>query len=1081
MNGKLRAQPKIVVGKRKKDSLATVIMLRGKAISRKLRAQPNAGARERKSARAESLITLEQARREELERIHLQYAERIRQVEVARLEAEHRLEEQQNSHANLAEHYSTEATQRSAELLLVKDQLVKATEDAVTVEKRILDIESRPDAFETERRTFQETILTIRKQQADQAKEVAQVQVQLQTERQTLEATTQQYRGAAKQVTALQQRVTEETTARQVAEQALAQASNRLDETLRDLLEVRAAFLQQQLTQLTVEEQAKRIAVHEVEGKLLRLEAAVEATNQQSRGAGEQVIALQHRVMEEEIARQAAEQSLAQATTQLEQAQSNLQKERAALQRQLAQVTAEEEAKRVAVQEADGKLLRMETKLAETDQKYRAATEQLTVLQQWLTQEETARHAAEQALAQATIQLEQTQNHLQKERAALQQQLAQVTEERQVRQVAAGEATRSLLRLEAELEAANQQYRGATEQVTALQQRVTKEETVRQAAERTLAQVTIQMEASQRSLQEEHSSLQQRVIQEEKARQEAEQALAQTATWLEDAKLKRRQLATKEIPELKSKLETQYSAAREGRHALEQVRLELRESKKNLAETTRQLEKTRQQMGAAGHQPEKTRATSISFQLGYLLIHNFKSVKGILRLPSALWTLRKEVIRRRKKETFAPSFPKQPASSKPPSTISRSNVCTEPKPKDSSSQTPGIVISHNNLQPIESIGHAEHLLLTNHYPSDDDLYRNSFVHSRVCGYRERGVQMDVFRLRLDEAISHHEFEDVKVITASQETLHQMLSSGQYKSVLVHFLSPAMWAVLQHHIDQIKVFVWMHGAEFQPWHRRDFDYQTEEQRAGAKVRSDRRMAFWRGLLQSIPANLKLVFVSRYFAEEVMEDLGSRVPEAHYAIIHNPIDTDVFRYEKKSLDQRKKVLSVSSYASRKYATDLSARAIELLSSKPWFFDMEFRLIGDGPLFEDTVATLRKYKNVHIEQRFLKHDEIAALHKQYGIFLCPTRWDSHGISRDEAMSSGLVPVTNAVAAIPEFVDETCGVLVPPEDSAGLAEGIAKLYGAPELFSARSAAAADKIRKERSSARTIGLELTLFVKNES
>jgi FkbM family methyltransferase len=393
----------------------------------------------------------------------------------------------------------------------------------------------------------------------------------------------------------------------------------------------------------------------------------------------------------------------------------------------------------------------------------------------------------------------------------------------------------------------------------------------------------------------------------------------------------------------------------------------------------------------------------------------------------------------------------------------------------------GMVLGHRSLQPAELIGKSEHLLLTNHYPSYDNLYRNAFIHTRVRAYHARGVRCDVFRLRHDDAVSYHEFEGVNVLSASQETLHQMLSSGQYKSVLVHFLSPAMWAVLQDHIDRIKVFVWVHGAEFQPWHRRDFDCQSEEQRVGAKVRSDKRMAFWRGLLQLVPSNLKLVFVSRYLAEEVMEDLGFRIPKAHYTVIHNPINTEVFRYENKSLDQRKKVLSISSYASRKYATDLNAKAIELLSNKPWFYDMEFRLIGDGPLFENTVASLREYKNVYIEQRFLKHDEIAALHKEYGVFLCSSRWDSHGVLRDEAMSSGLVPVTNAVAAIPEFVDETCGFLARQEDSAGLAEGIAKLYESPELFSAMSAAAAERVRRKRSSANTIGLELTLFAIDRS
>lgn len=238
-----------------------------------------------------------------------------------------------------------------------------------------------------------------------------------------------------------------------------------------------------------------------------------------------------------------------------------------------------------------------------------------------------------------------------------------------------------------------------------------------------------------------------------------------------------------------------------------------------------------------------------------------------------------------------------------------------------------------------------------------------------------------------------------------------------------------------------------------------------------------MAFWRELLRSVPANLRLVFVSRYFSEEVMEDLGFRIPTAHYAIIHNPIRTDVFGYEKKPQDQRKKVLSISSYASRKYATDLNAKAIEILSNKPWFYDMEFRLIGDGPLFESTVASLRKYKNVCIEQRFLKHDEISALHKEYGIFLCPTRWDSHGVSRDEAMSSGLVPVTNAVAAIPEFVDERCGIVASAEDAEAMARGIAMLYEQPLKFSAMSEAAAKRVRDQRDAKKVIRAELAVVL----
>jgi glycosyltransferase involved in cell wall biosynthesis len=388
----------------------------------------------------------------------------------------------------------------------------------------------------------------------------------------------------------------------------------------------------------------------------------------------------------------------------------------------------------------------------------------------------------------------------------------------------------------------------------------------------------------------------------------------------------------------------------------------------------------------------------------------------------------------------------------------------------------GLVFGHKNLQPPEMIGQAEQILLTNQYPSYSDLYRNAFVHSRVRAYHTRGVRCDVFRLRPEEAVSYHEFEDVDVTTGSQEVLHRMLSSGRYKRVLAHFLDAAMWEVLRHHVDRVKVLVWVHGAEIQPWHRRDFDHQTEGKRTAARRTSDERMAFWRKLLQPVPANLKLVFVSRYFAEEVMQDVGFRIPEKHYTIIHNPINTELFGYQEKSVEQRKKVLSIRPYASAKYANDLSVKAIQRLSQEPWFYDLEFRMIGDGPLFDETLAPLREFRNVYIEQRFLNQTEIAALHKDYGIFLCPTRMDAQGVSRDEAMASGLVPVTNAVTAIPEFVDDGCGILVPGEDAEAMAKGIARLYEQPLTFSAMSQAAAKRVRSQSDAERIICSELALI-----
>jgi glycosyltransferase involved in cell wall biosynthesis len=395
------------------------------------------------------------------------------------------------------------------------------------------------------------------------------------------------------------------------------------------------------------------------------------------------------------------------------------------------------------------------------------------------------------------------------------------------------------------------------------------------------------------------------------------------------------------------------------------------------------------------------------------------------------------------------------------------------------SEIKGLVLGHRNLQPPELIAQSEHLVLTNHYPSYEDLYRNGFVHSRVRAYRDRNIRCDIFKLRDQETLSYHEFEDVDVTTGTPEALHKVLASGKYKSVLVHFLDENMWEVLQQYVDRVRIVVWIHGAEIQPWWRRDYNYRDENERNAAKAKSDVRLAFWRGLLKSVPEKLKLVFVSRYFAEEVMEDLGFRIPEQRYTVIHNPIDTGIFSYAEKTIDQRRKILSIRPYASAKYANDLSVKAIQILSKKPWFKELEFRMIGDGALFDETLAPLRDFSNVHIERGFLKQTEIAALHKEYGIFLCPTRMDAQGVSRDEAMSSGLVPITNGVTAIPEFVDDSCGILAPSEDAIVMADGLAMLYENPEKFLAMSRAAAARVRGQSASDKVINEELDIIGKN--
>ncbi|WP_408777165.1 glycosyltransferase family protein [Aeromonas caviae] len=371
-----------------------------------------------------------------------------------------------------------------------------------------------------------------------------------------------------------------------------------------------------------------------------------------------------------------------------------------------------------------------------------------------------------------------------------------------------------------------------------------------------------------------------------------------------------------------------------------------------------------------------------------------------------------------------------------------------------------LILDFKPQTPCQQLACNPYLVITNNYPSYNDLYKNAFVHSRVKAYKEAGVACDVFRFKADTALSYHEFEDIDVTTGGAEALEVQLRHGRYKHIVIHFIDRGIWDVIKHHLDRVQVTVWTHGADIQSYERRAFLYDTPEQHARAQTLSDARLSLWREMLSPMHPNLKIVFVSRYLAETSMEDLGIQLPPHQYAIIHNPIDTDFFEYKPKSAEQRKKILSIRPYASRVYANDLMVKAILELQQYEFFKELEFRIIGDGPLFDEVLAPIVGLDNVIIERRFVNRHEIKALHQQYGLFMCPTRMDTQGVSRDEAMSSGLIPLTNNVAAVPEFVDDDCAIYGTSDEYMHIVEGIAFIYQSVDAFEMMSKNAARKVR---------------------
>lgn len=394
-------------------------------------------------------------------------------------------------------------------------------------------------------------------------------------------------------------------------------------------------------------------------------------------------------------------------------------------------------------------------------------------------------------------------------------------------------------------------------------------------------------------------------------------------------------------------------------------------------------------------------------------------------------------------------------------------------------QIDNLILDFLNPQPFALIARSKKLILTKQYPSYDDLYKYGFLHSRVKAYKEKGVLVDVFKLSNVQRYECREFEGIDVMTASNDVLEETLASGQYDHVLVHFLDKNMWSVLEKFIDKIKITVWIHGAEIQIWKRREFEFErySEMEIQRQKKLSDQRVKFWTEIFNANYKNMHFVFVSEYFKNESLGDLKVDLESKKHTIIHNPIDTSMFNYLPKSPNDRKKILSIRPFSANVYGNDLSIKAILELSKRDIFEDLEFFIAGDGVLFDELTNELKPFKNVTLHKGFLTQKEISELHKRYGIFLNPSRYDSQGVSRSEAMSSGLVPITNNAAAIPEFVDNECGILVEPENAKLLADAIEFLYKNPDEFMKLSANAAKRVRQQCDKDAIVSKELKVIM----
>jgi len=369
------------------------------------------------------------------------------------------------------------------------------------------------------------------------------------------------------------------------------------------------------------------------------------------------------------------------------------------------------------------------------------------------------------------------------------------------------------------------------------------------------------------------------------------------------------------------------------------------------------------------------------------------------------------------------------------------------------------------------------LVVTRSYPAPRDLYQYPFVHRRVLAYAAASHDVAVFRPAAQAGLTSHLFDTVTCHSGDAGAFQEFVAGWQPTTIAAHGFSEQMWPWLEPVSKTIPILAWLHGSEIPEFFRRKaVRIADPAARAKALDAVRKRCDFWIRFLGSRPALFRLVFVSNSAVELARQDFGEMLGARDFTVIPNPIDTDLFAYQPKAPEDRLRILMIRPFDSLTYGNDLAVSAILRLAGRKGFDRLRFTIIGDGPLFDETLRPLSGLAEVRVERRFLTQAEIAAEHRRHGIFLVPTRLDTQGVSRDEAMASGLVPVTNLIPAVAEFTDATCAGLAPPDDANGLAEVLWAMNEDPALFLRRSQAAAERVRRQSGHRRIIAAELDLL-----
>ncbi|WP_068432717.1 glycosyltransferase family 4 protein [Piscicoccus intestinalis] len=369
------------------------------------------------------------------------------------------------------------------------------------------------------------------------------------------------------------------------------------------------------------------------------------------------------------------------------------------------------------------------------------------------------------------------------------------------------------------------------------------------------------------------------------------------------------------------------------------------------------------------------------------------------------------------------------------------------------------------------------VIITPGYPGlfDDD---GLAVRQRVEAYEAAGLACLVMRLgNHTPGVIVDDSTGSPVLRTAPELIGRLLAAlvGPPSRVLVHSPTPDVITELLRWMDPENIVLWFHGGELTD-HRRLFFRWSEGEYAArrAHLNDEWQQRCQAGRRVLAMESLTKVFVSGAELMDAQFDTGVRAVNAE--VIHTGIDTDYFVPRRRTDDDAAHVLVQAGDLVFDDGLDIAVEALALMSGSPRFEDVKVTLRGHGERFREHVRALEGWPNVTVREGWPSRADSSACYYEHGVLLHPRRIDPEGLVLGEAMAAGMVALVGDVPGVREYVDRSCGILVPPDSPRHLAAAMWRLIDDSGALGPMSARAAERVRAERDLTHTSSRELSLI-----